>query len=60
MPGPKMGTEGQPRAKQEIEIFLGVCNEQVLSAEAKICSVLHRNMQRLAEMTNPVGIQKLL
>ena len=32
----------------------GVCNEHVPPAKAKICSVLHGNMQSEAEMTSPV------
>ena len=40
---------GQYRAKQgEIP---GVCREHVPTPKGKICSDLHRNMQRLAEMT---------
>jgi len=35
------------------EKSLGVCNEQMLSPEGKVCSGLHGNMKRLAEMTNP-------
>lgn len=50
----RKGAEGQPRAKQLIVRSMGVCREQVLPPEGKVCSDLHRNMQRLAEMTNPV------
>jgi hypothetical protein len=51
----RKGAEGQPRAKQAVitQKLPGVCNEHVPSAEAKMCSGLHRNMQRLAEMTSP-------
>jgi hypothetical protein len=49
----RKGAEGQPRAKQGALVPPGVCNEQVPSAEAKICSGLHGDMQRLAEMTSP-------
>ena len=51
----RKGAEGQYRAKQLILGSTGVCNEHVPSTEVKMCSVLHRNMQRLAEMTNPFG-----
>jgi hypothetical protein len=49
----RKGAEGQPRAKQVIISSPGVCNEHGLPPEGKMCSGLHRNMQRLAEMTNP-------
>src|SRR3990167_2280236 len=40
---------GQYRAKQDKSP--GVCREHVPTPKGKICSDLHRNMQRLAEMT---------
>lgn len=49
------GTEGQSRTKQR-EIS-GVRNEQVPAAKAKVCSELHRNMQRRAEMSRPLVVQ---
>ena len=52
-PAPVVGAEGQPRAKQATYQLLGVCNEQVPPTEVKICSELHRNMQRLVETANP-------
>lgn len=48
----RKGTEGQSRAKQVPNWTLGVCNEHVPPSEEKMCSELHGNMQRLAEMTN--------
>lgn len=42
---------GQPRAKQDESP--GVCNEHVPLAEAKMCSELHRNVERSAEMPDP-------
>lgn len=53
-PAPVVGAEGQYRAKQVAVVPLGVCNEHGLSPEGKMCSGLHRNMQRQAEMTCPV------
>jgi hypothetical protein len=54
MPGLETGTEGQYRAKQVEAISLGVCREHGLPPEGKMCSELHGNMQRLAEMTSPL------
>ena len=45
--------EGQYRTKQATYRLPGVRNEQVLPPEGKVCSGLHGDMQRLAEMTNP-------
>jgi hypothetical protein len=42
--------EGQPRAKQEAGLLLGVCNEHVPTPEGKICSELYRNVEKAAEM----------
>ena len=50
----RKGAEGQSRAKQAER--LGVCNEHVPQAEAKICSGLGRNVERLAEMTSPFDV----
>jgi hypothetical protein len=47
--------EGQPRAKQAAVMPLGVCNEHEPPPEGKMCSGLHRNMQRSAEMTDPAS-----
>jgi hypothetical protein len=44
----------QYRAKQEANKLLGACREHEPSAKAKMCSELHGDMKRLAEMTNPV------
>lgn len=40
-------------SQAENDLFSGVCNEQVPTAKAKICSELHGNMQSVAEMTTP-------
>lgn len=37
-------------------VTLGVCREHVPSPEGKICSELHRNMQRLTEMVSPLAL----
>lgn len=50
MPGPKMDAEGQYRTKQELTTP-GVRNEQVPTPKGKICSVLHGNVEKAAEMT---------
>jgi hypothetical protein len=52
------GAEGQPRAKQAA-LPLGVCNEQVLPPEGKICSELCRNAQRLVETANPAPYEQV-
>jgi hypothetical protein len=49
----QLSAEGQYRTKQATYRLPGVCNEQVLPPEGKVCSGLHGDMQRLAEMTNP-------
>jgi hypothetical protein len=51
----KFDAEGQSRAKQEMETFLGVCNESGPTAKAKMDSVLTRNSKSVAEMTTPHG-----
>jgi hypothetical protein len=48
----RKGAEGQPRAKQ-VKVSPGVCNEHGPTPEGKMCSGLHGDMQRLAEMTSP-------
>ena len=45
---------GQSRAKQVERP--GMCREQVPPAQAKVCSELHGNMERSAEMTDPLGV----
>ena len=49
----QMDAEGQSRAKQLIVSSMGACREQVLPPEGKVCSDLHRNMQRLMETVSP-------
>jgi hypothetical protein len=49
----RKGAEGQSRAKQAV-MPLGVCNEHVPSTEVKMCSELHRNMQKLTETISSV------
>lgn len=49
----RKGAEGQSRAKQAAVSLPGVCNEHVPSPEGKMCSELHGDMQRSAEMTDP-------
>ena len=44
---------GRVTPSQAVQKWAGVCNEQVPSSEEKICSGLHGNMQRQAEMTCP-------
>lgn len=51
----QMGAEGQYRTKQE-QVAPGVCNEQVLSAKAKVCSELGGNVEKAAEMIASHGV----
>ena len=48
-----LSAEGQYRTKQGSGCFPGVCNEQVLPPEGKVCSGLHGDMQRMTEMIIP-------
>jgi hypothetical protein len=49
MPGLIQARKGNTEPSRQLRLS-GVCNEHVPSAEAKMCSELHGNMQRLAEM----------
>jgi hypothetical protein len=53
MPGLIQARKGNTEPSRQLRLS-GVCNEHVPSAEAKMCSELHGNMQRLAEMVSPV------
>jgi hypothetical protein len=55
MPGSKeRGRTIPSQAKSEInKSDLGVCNDKVLPPKGKVLSELHRNVERLAEMTSP-------
>jgi hypothetical protein len=56
MPGPVGRGRAIPSQAGEGDSFPGACNEQGPTAKAKVCSGLHGNMQRSAEMTDPVDI----
>ena len=53
MPGPKGCGRAIPSQAGGRERPLGVCNEQGPAPKGKVCSELHGNMQRSAEMTDP-------
>lgn len=54
MPGRKT-RKGNPELSRQREL-LGMCNEHGPTPEGMMCSALHGNMKRLAEMTNPQAI----
>ncbi len=53
MPGTCDGSLKANTEPSRDKFVSGVCNEHVQPAEAKMCSELYRNVERLAEMTNP-------
>ena len=53
-PMPGSEERGRVTPSQAWMKIQGVCNEHVPPAKAKICSVLHGNMQSVAEMTTPL------
>ena len=54
MPGPKGRGRATPSQAGRRDGLPGVCNEQVLAAKAKVCSELGRNVERSAEMSDPL------